>query len=62
MVLAANGSTIMDGVLFASAVVPPLVVIVLAWVFLRAGRRNDERERAAAQGSGTGRNPSSSAQ
>ena len=41
MVLAANGSTIMDGVLFASAVVPPLVVIVLAWVFLRAGRRAD---------------------
>jgi uncharacterized paraquat-inducible protein A len=61
-VLAASGSSIVNGVLLASAVVPPIVVIVLAWVFLRAGRRNDERERAAAQGSPTGRSPSSSAQ
>jgi hypothetical protein len=36
----------MDGVLLASAVVPPLIVIALAWFFLRAGRRHDERERA----------------
>jgi len=38
----------MDGVLLASAVVPVLIVIVLAWLFLRAGRRHDERERRAA--------------
>jgi hypothetical protein len=36
----------MDGVLLASAVVPPLIVVALAWFFLRAGRRHDERERA----------------
>jgi uncharacterized paraquat-inducible protein A len=36
----------MDGVLLASAIVPPLVVIVLAWFFLRAGRRHDQREQA----------------
>ncbi|HLY95540.1 MAG TPA: hypothetical protein VKP14_11905 [Gaiellaceae bacterium] len=33
-----------NAVLLASAIVPPLIVIVLAWYFLRAGRRNDERE------------------
>ena len=33
--------------LLASAVVPVLAVIVLAWFFLRAGKRYDERERAA---------------
>jgi uncharacterized paraquat-inducible protein A len=38
----------MNGVLLASAVVPLLIVIVLAWLFLRAGRRHDERERGAA--------------
>ncbi len=38
----------MNGVLLASAVVPVLVVIVLAWLFLRAGRRHDESERRAA--------------
>jgi uncharacterized paraquat-inducible protein A len=37
----------MNGVLLASAVVPVLIVIVLAWFFLRAGRRHDERERQA---------------
>ena len=34
----------MNGVLLASAVVPPLIVGVLAWLFLRAGKRHDERE------------------
>ncbi len=48
--LAAHGSAVLNGVLLASAVVPVLVVIVLAWAFLRAGRRNDERERAARAG------------
>jgi hypothetical protein len=41
-----GSSGILDGVLLASAIVPPLIVIVLAWFFLRAGRRHDERERA----------------
>jgi hypothetical protein len=45
-VLGAGSSGVMDGVLLASAVVPPLIVIALAWFFLRAGRRHDERERA----------------
>jgi uncharacterized paraquat-inducible protein A len=40
----ASGSAVLDGVLLASAVVPVLIVIVLAWLFLRAGKRNDERE------------------
>ncbi|HKI90771.1 MAG TPA: hypothetical protein VJ986_00600 [Gaiellaceae bacterium] len=44
--LASSGQTIVNGVLLASAIVPPVVVVVLAWVFLRAGRRHDERERA----------------
>jgi uncharacterized paraquat-inducible protein A len=48
-VVVASGSAWVDGVLLASAVVPPVVVIVLAWVFLRAGRRHDERERAGSQ-------------
>jgi uncharacterized paraquat-inducible protein A len=39
----------MNGVLLASAVVPPVVVIVLAWLFLRAGKRHDEREREEAR-------------
>ena len=40
----ASGSAIMNGVLLASAVVPVLVVVVGAWLFLRAGKRHDERE------------------
>ena len=34
-----------DVVLLASAVVPVLIVAVGSWLFLRAGRRHDERER-----------------
>jgi uncharacterized paraquat-inducible protein A len=43
-VVVAGGTGVLDGVLLASAVVPVLIVIVLAWLFLRAGRRHDERE------------------
>ena len=46
-VLAGSGTAVMNGVLLASAVVPVVVVILLAWFFLRAGKRNDERERNA---------------
>ena len=45
----AGGSAVMNGVLLASAVVPPVIVIVLAWVFLRAGRSHDDREREDGQ-------------
>jgi uncharacterized paraquat-inducible protein A len=45
-VIVAAGTAVMDGVLLASAVVPVVIVIVLAWLFLRAGKRHDERERA----------------
>jgi uncharacterized paraquat-inducible protein A len=45
--LASGNSAVMNGVLLASAVLPVLIVIVLAWLFLRAGRRHDERERRA---------------
>ncbi len=41
-VVASTG--VMNGVLLASAIVPPAIVIVLAWLFLRAGKRHDERE------------------
>jgi uncharacterized paraquat-inducible protein A len=48
-VLASGNSAVMNGVLLASAVVPVLIVVVLAWLFLRAGRRHDQREAARAQ-------------
>jgi uncharacterized paraquat-inducible protein A len=43
-VLASGDSAVMNGVILASAIVPVLIVVVLAWFFLRAARRNDERE------------------
>jgi uncharacterized paraquat-inducible protein A len=46
-VVVASGTAVMNGVLLASAVVPVIVVVLLAWLFLRAGKRHDERERAA---------------
>ena len=41
----AGGTAVLDGVLLASAVVPVLIVIVLSWLFLRAGKRHDERSK-----------------
>jgi hypothetical protein len=41
----AAGTGVLDAVLLGSAVVPVAVVVVGAWLFLRAGRRHDERER-----------------
>jgi hypothetical protein len=35
-----------NAILLASAVVPVAIVIVGSWLFLRAGRRHDERENA----------------
>jgi hypothetical protein len=45
-VVVAGSNGILNGVILASAIVPPAIVIALAWFFLRAGRRHDERERA----------------
>jgi hypothetical protein len=39
----ASGTTVMNIVLLLSAVVPVTIVVVGAWLFLRAGRRHDER-------------------
>jgi hypothetical protein len=39
----ASGSTVLNVVLLLSAVVPVVIVVVGAWLFLRAGRRWDER-------------------
>jgi heme/copper-type cytochrome/quinol oxidase subunit 2 len=44
MLAATNASIIWNGILLASAVVPVLIVIVICIVFMRAARRNDERE------------------
>jgi uncharacterized paraquat-inducible protein A len=46
-VIVAGGNGIMNGILLASAVVPVVIVVVLAWLFLRAGKRHDERERSS---------------
>jgi uncharacterized paraquat-inducible protein A len=43
-VLLAGGTSVLNAILLASAVVPVAIVVVLAWFFLRAGRRHDERE------------------
>ena len=43
------GSIVWNGVILASAIVPVLVVIVICFVFMRAARRNDEREALAKQ-------------
>ena len=43
------GSIVWNGVILASAVVPVMVVIVICVVFMRAARRNDEREALAKQ-------------
>jgi hypothetical protein len=42
-VLAAGSNSVMNWVIFASTIVPVLVVAVGAWFFLRAGKRHDER-------------------
>lgn len=34
----------LDAVILASAVVPVVLVVIGSWLFLRAGRRWDERE------------------
>ena len=45
--LVAAGTTFVEFVIFLSSVVPVVGMIWFAWWFLRAGKRYDERERAA---------------
>ena len=42
--VAAGSNSVMNGVILASAIAPVLIVIVGAWLFLRAGKRHDERQ------------------
>jgi len=44
MLATTTGSMIWNGILLASAVVPVLIVIGVCVAFMRAARRNDERE------------------
>jgi hypothetical protein len=46
-VLGAGRDVAMNIVLFVGAILPVVLVIFGAWWFLRAGKRYDERERAA---------------
>jgi hypothetical protein len=46
-VLLAGGNGFIEVVIFLSSTVPVIGLIWFAWWFLRAGRRHDERERAA---------------
>jgi len=46
-VLVAAGTAVVDAVILASMIVPVGGFVVFAWWFLRAGRRAEERERAA---------------
>lgn len=47
--LADSGSAAMDAVYLVSSIGPVIAVGVIAWIFFRAARRNDERERAEAE-------------
>jgi hypothetical protein len=46
-VLVAAGTAVVDAVILVSMIVPVGGFIVFAWYFLRAGKRYEERERAA---------------
>jgi hypothetical protein len=46
-VLLAGGNRFVEVVIFLSSTVPVIGLIWFAWWFLRAGKRHDERERAA---------------
>ena len=47
--LVAAGTAVVDAVIFVSTIVPVGGMIWFAWWFLRAGKRYDERERAASR-------------
>jgi hypothetical protein len=46
-VVLAGGNGFIEVVIFLSSTVPVIGLIWFAWWFLRAGKRHDERERAA---------------
>jgi hypothetical protein len=46
-VLLAGGTQFIEVVIVVSSIVPVVGIGVFAWYFLRAGKRYDERERAA---------------
>jgi hypothetical protein len=46
-VLLAGGNGLIEAVIFLSSTVPVIGLIWFSWWFLRAGKRYDERERAA---------------
>jgi hypothetical protein len=46
-VLLAGGTEFVEVVIVLSSIVPVIGIVWFAWWFLRAGRRYDERERAA---------------
>jgi hypothetical protein len=46
-VLLAGGNDFVEIVIFLSSTLPVIGMIWFAWWFLRAGKRYDERERAA---------------
>jgi hypothetical protein len=55
-VLVAGGNQLIEVVIFLSSIVPVVGLVWFAWWFLRAGKRYDERERAAGRAA-TGRPP-----
>ena len=50
MLLADGGTVFVEWVIVLSSIVPVIGLCWFAWWFLRAGRRYDERERAAGGG------------
>ena len=50
MLLADGGTVFVEWVIVLSSIVPVIGLCWFAWWFLRAGRRYDERERAARSG------------
>jgi hypothetical protein len=56
-VLVASGTVFIEVVIVVSSIVPVIGIAWFAWWFLRAGRRYDERERAAHSDSTSGRPP-----
>jgi hypothetical protein len=57
-VLLAGGNEFIEVIIFLSSTVPVIGLIWFTWWFLRAGKRFDERERAAGARPKTGRQQS----
>jgi threonine/homoserine/homoserine lactone efflux protein len=56
-VLVAGGTEFVEWVIVLSSIAPVIGLCWFAWWFLRAGKRYDERERAADSTSRSGRPP-----